>query len=71
MLVYVFLSVYNERLDSEIMYGRYFDYYYFGFKLLDISYLLKLTRVVVERPWYMLMMVFLRMTLNLLLGFII
>ena len=38
------LSQHAERLDSEIIYDRDFDYDYFGFKTLERSYLLKVRR---------------------------
>lgn len=46
-----------ERLDSEIVYDRDFDYDYFGFKTLERSYLLRVNGRVVERPQHMLMRV--------------
>jgi ribonucleoside-diphosphate reductase subunit M1 len=46
-----------ERLDSEIIYDRDFEYDYFGFKTLERSYLLKVNDEVVERPQHMLMRV--------------
>ncbi|KAI5078500.1 hypothetical protein GOP47_0006171 [Adiantum capillus-veneris] len=46
-----------NRLDSEIIYDRDFDYDYFGFKTLERSYLLRVNGVVVERPQHMLMRV--------------
>jgi ribonucleoside-diphosphate reductase subunit M1 len=46
-----------ERLDSEIVYDRDFDYDYFGFKTLERSYLLRTNGRVVERPQHMLMRV--------------
>lgn len=46
-----------ERLDSEIVYDRDFEYDYFGFKTLDRSYLLRVNGRVVERPQHMLMRV--------------
>ncbi|CAK0784030.1 ribonucleotide-diphosphate reductase subunit rnr1 [Coccomyxa viridis] len=46
-----------ERLDSEIIYNRDFDYDYFGFKTLERSYLLRINGTVVERPQHMLMRV--------------
>ncbi|BDA51394.1 Ribonucleoside-diphosphate reductase large subunit [Coccomyxa sp. Obi] len=46
-----------ERLDSEIIYNRDFDYDYFGFKTLERSYLLRINGAVVERPQHMLMRV--------------
>jgi ribonucleoside-diphosphate reductase subunit M1 len=47
----------QERLDSEIVYDRDFDYDYFGFKTLERSYLLRVNGRVVERPQHMLMRV--------------
>ena len=47
----------SERLDSEIVYDRDFDYDYFGFKTLERSYLLRVNGRVVERPQHMLMRV--------------
>ena len=46
-----------ERLDSEIVYDRDFDYDYFGFKTLERSYLLRVNGRVVERPQHMVMRV--------------
>ncbi|KAF6263522.1 NSG5 protein [Scenedesmus sp. NREL 46B-D3] len=46
-----------DRLDSEIIYDRDFDYDYFGFKTLERSYLLRIHGKVVERPQHMLMRV--------------
>ena len=46
-----------ERLDSEIVYDRDFEYDYFGFKTLERSYLLRVNGRVVERPQHMLMRV--------------
>ncbi|GMH35229.1 hypothetical protein BSKO_03097 [Bryopsis sp. KO-2023] len=46
-----------EKLDSEIIYDRDFDYDYFGFKTLERSYLLRMNGTVVERPQHMLMRV--------------
>jgi ribonucleoside-diphosphate reductase subunit M1 len=47
----------GDRLDSEIIYDRDFDYDYFGFKTLERSYLLRVNGRVVERPQHMLMRV--------------
>ena len=44
-------------LDSEIIFNRYFDYNYFGFKTLKRSYLLKMDGKVVERPQHIFMRV--------------
>lgn len=46
-----------ERLDSELIYDRDFDYDYFGFKTLERSYLLRMNGKTVERPQHMLMRV--------------
>jgi ribonucleoside-diphosphate reductase subunit M1 len=46
-----------DRLDSEIIYDRDFDYDYFGFKTLERSYLLRINGDIVERPQHMLMRV--------------
>ncbi|VVB02436.1 unnamed protein product [Arabis nemorensis] len=46
-----------NRLDSEIIYDRDFQYDYFGFKTLERLYLLKVQGKVVERPQHMLMRV--------------
>lgn len=55
--VYKIIMENAERLNSEIIYDRDFDYDYFGFKTLERSYLLKLHGKVVERPQHMLMRV--------------
>mmetsp|Transcript_36659 Transcript_36659/g.61793 ORF Transcript_36659/g.61793 Transcript_36659/m.61793 type:complete len:829 (+) Transcript_36659:123-2609(+) len=46
-----------DRLDSEIVYDRDFEYDYFGFKTLERSYLLRINGKVVERPQHLLMRV--------------
>ncbi|GJP52350.1 hypothetical protein CLOM_g11477 [Closterium sp. NIES-68] len=55
--VYEIIMKHAERLDSEVIYDRDFDYDYFGFKTLERSYLLKVNGKVVERPQHMLMRV--------------
>lgn len=55
--VYQIVQENSERLDSEIVYDRDFDYDYFGFKTLERSYLLRVNGQVVERPQHMLMRV--------------
>ncbi|BBN00646.1 ribonucleoside-diphosphate reductase alpha chain [Marchantia polymorpha subsp. ruderalis] len=55
--VYEIIMKNAERLDSEIIYDRDFEYDYFGFKTLERSYLLKVNGKVVERPQHMLMRV--------------
>lgn len=54
---YQIIQANAERLDSEIIYDRDFEYDYFGFKTLERSYLLKIDNCVVERPQHMLMRV--------------
>jgi ribonucleoside-diphosphate reductase alpha chain len=44
-------------LDSSIIYDRDFNYDYFGFKILECSYLMKCLGKIVERPQHMLMRV--------------
>ena len=46
-----------DRLNSEIIYDRDFDYDYFGYKTLERSYLLRINGKIVERPQHMLMRV--------------
>ncbi|KAF7287902.1 hypothetical protein GWI33_000249 [Rhynchophorus ferrugineus] len=46
-----------DRLNSCIIYDRDFSYNYFGFKTLEMSYLLKINGKIVERPQHMLMRV--------------
>eukprot|EP00879_Flechtneria_rotunda_P027044 GHRR01028903.1.p1 GENE.GHRR01028903.1~~GHRR01028903.1.p1 ORF type:complete len:385 (+),score=113.21 GHRR01028903.1:136-1290(+) len=55
--VYRIIMENADRLDSEIIYDRDFDYDYFGFKTLERSYLLRIHGKVVERPQHMLMRV--------------
>ncbi|KAK9808676.1 hypothetical protein WJX72_001770 [[Myrmecia] bisecta] len=55
--VYEIILANADRLDSEIIYDRDFDYDYFGFKTLERSYLLRVNGKVVERPQHMLMRV--------------
>ncbi|WIA16589.1 hypothetical protein OEZ85_013257 [Tetradesmus obliquus] len=55
--VYEIIVQNADRLDSEIIYDRDFDYDYFGFKTLERSYLLRIHGKVVERPQHMLMRV--------------
>jgi ribonucleoside-diphosphate reductase subunit M1 len=47
----------QEALNSAIIYDRDFNYNYFGFKTLERSYLLRINKVVAERPQHMLMRV--------------
>jgi len=51
------ISDHEDRLTAAIVYGRDFEYDYFGFKTLEKSYLLKMGSEVVERPQQMLMRV--------------
>lgn len=55
--VYEIIVKNAERLDSEIIYDRDFDYDYFGFKTLERSYLLRMHGKTIERPQHMLMRV--------------
>ena len=55
--VYDVIMAHGDRLDSEVIYDRDFDYDYFGFKTLERSYLLRIDGKVVERPQHMLMRV--------------
>mmetsp|Transcript_3396 Transcript_3396/g.12260 ORF Transcript_3396/g.12260 Transcript_3396/m.12260 type:complete len:842 (-) Transcript_3396:1060-3585(-) len=55
--VYNIIMENAERLDSEIIYDRDFDYDYFGFKTVERSYLLRVGGEVAERPQHMLMRV--------------
>ncbi|CAM6111256.1 unnamed protein product [Calypogeia fissa] len=55
--VYDIIMKNAERLDSEIIYDRDFEYDYFGFKTLERSYLLKVNGHIVERPQHLVMRV--------------
>ena len=55
--VYDIIMANAERLNSEIIYDRDFDYDYFGYKTLERSYLLRINGAIVERPQHMLMRV--------------
>ena len=55
--VYDIIMANAERLNSEIIYDRDFDYDYFGYKTLERSYLLRVNGAIVERPQHMLMRV--------------
>jgi len=55
--VYDIIMANAERLNSEIIYDRDFDYDYFGYKTLERSYLLRMNGAIVERPQHMLMRV--------------
>ncbi len=46
---------YSDELDSAIVHSRDHNFDYFGFKVLDRSYLLKINGKVAERPQYMYM----------------
>lgn len=52
-----FIMKHRDTLDAAIIYDRDFSYDYFGFKTLERSYLLRINRVIVERPQHMLMRV--------------
>ncbi|KAI6232853.1 Ribonucleoside-diphosphate reductase [Aphelenchoides fujianensis] len=47
----------NERLDKAIVNSRDFAFNYFGFRTLEIAYLMKANGRIVERPQYLLMRV--------------
>ena len=55
--VYAIIKKNADRLDSEIVYDRDFDYDFFGYKTLERSYLLRINGKIVERPQQMLMRV--------------
>ena len=55
--VYKIVKKNADVLDSTIIYDRDFRYYFFGFKTLERSYLLKLNGQVAERPQQMIMRV--------------
>ena len=48
--VYEIIMSNADRINSEIVYDRDFDYDYFGCKTLESSYLLRVSGVIVERP---------------------
>ena len=43
----------REILDNAVVHERDYDFYYFGFKTLERSYLMRLDNFIVERPQYM------------------
>ncbi|TAE18439.1 MAG: ribonucleoside-diphosphate reductase subunit alpha [Bacteroidetes bacterium] len=55
--VYEVVKKHANTLNSAIVYGRDFNYDFFGFKTLERSYLLKINGKVAERPQQMLMRV--------------
>ena len=55
--VYQIIMDNKDKLDSALIYDRDYDFDYFGFKTLERSYLLKMNKVIVERPQHMLMRV--------------
>jgi ribonucleoside-diphosphate reductase alpha chain len=55
--VYQFVVQNREVLDGAIRQERDLDFDYFGFKTLERSYLLKISKRIVERPQYMYMRV--------------
>jgi len=55
--VYEIIKEHGDRLNSEILYDRDFDYDYFGYKTLERSYLLRVNGKIAERPQHMLMRV--------------
>ena len=62
--VYKIIKDNEELLDSTIIYNRDFGYDYFGFKTLELSYLLKINVQIVERPQHILMRVSVGIHLN-------
>jgi len=55
--VYNIVCKNKDTLNSVIVYDRDFSYSYFGFKTLERSYLMKINKIIVERPQHMLMRV--------------
>jgi len=55
--VYEVIKRHANTLNSTIVYGRDFNYDFFGFKTLERSYLLKVNGQIAERPQQMLMRV--------------
>jgi len=55
--VYKIVQENAEKLNSAIIYGRDFQYDYFGIKTLQRAYLLKINGVIAERPQQLLMRV--------------
>ena len=49
------VTKYSDELDSAIVHSRDHNFDYFGYKVLERSYLLKLNGIVAERPQYMYM----------------
>ncbi|MCL4131460.1 UNVERIFIED_CONTAM: hypothetical protein GTU68_035458 [Idotea baltica] len=54
---YAIIMEHKDRLDSNIIYDRDYNFDYFGFKTLERSYLLKINGNIVERPQHMFMRV--------------
>lgn len=52
---YELVTRFSDQLDSAIVHSRDHNFDYFGFKVLERSYLLKLNGKVAERPQYMYM----------------
>ncbi len=55
--VFEVVSAHAAALDSHIIYDRDFSFYYFGFKTLERSYLLKVNGKIAERPQHLFMRV--------------
>lgn len=55
--IYKLVNIYGDKIESIIDYKRDYNYNYFGFKVLENSYLKKVNNKVVERPQHMLMRV--------------
>jgi ribonucleotide reductase alpha subunit len=52
---YNIVKKYADQLDSAIVHTRDHNFDYFGFKVLEKSYLLKINAKIAERPHYMYM----------------
>ncbi|CAH1173591.1 unnamed protein product [Phaedon cochleariae] len=53
--IYQIITQHTDRLNACIIYDRDFSYSYFGFKILEQSFLKRINGKVVERPQHMLM----------------
>ena len=55
--IYKIIEQNADKLDKYIDYNRDYEYDYFGFKTLEKSYLMKINRIIVERPQHLIMRV--------------
>ena len=62
--IYKVVNIYHDKIESIINYKRDYNYNYFGFKVLENSYLKKINNKVIERPQHMLMRVALGIHIN-------